>query len=424
MFGSITNWVSETSQQVQATANQAVDNVKSSMPPVPSMPSGVPEMFTGKKGETSATELVEKKEGDEEQPKADSASSPAVSADTETKKNSTETTSAAATPAGAEGEESATTPKEPASGGTTATATAEGDAESSANMQNKINVEAQKALGNAKEIGSNLGSMFMSFGSKATASVFSASEKASASVMSASENAMKQASHLKEVIGKGNLIGEFTKENEEFVKNNEDKKKREEAPVPPWVGYNGDEEKLKLEILELSTDSRNFIRTPPPGVEFTFDYEVAHPIALATLEEDENLKEMRFKLVPGKMSEEQFWKNYFYRVQLIRQSNQLDELNKSQTEQSATMSTTGDEKKTAVETEQESSSAAPVNTEFVSDDLNEISADEMNKDLNQLNLNKKAPNTDDPDWEKELPEDMDNISAEELEKEINEMISK
>lgn len=69
--------------------------------------------------------------------------------------------------------------------------------------------------------------------------------------------------------------------------------------MPPWVGYN-EEEKLKEQILALSTDSGNFTRSPPVGVDFNFDFNTYLPIAMATLEEDPNLKEMRFNLVPGK----------------------------------------------------------------------------------------------------------------------------
>ncbi len=54
-----------------------------------------------------------------------------------------------------------------------------------------------------------------------------------------------------------------------------------------------------LNLLSLQ-DSRNFLRSPPNGVEFQFDFSVAYPIALATLEEDPSLKEMRFRLVPQK----------------------------------------------------------------------------------------------------------------------------
>jgi hypothetical protein len=68
------------------------------------------------------------------------------------------------------------------------------------------------------------------------------------------------------------------------------------------------------------------LRSPPNGVEFPFDFNVAYPIALAILEEDPNLKELRFRLVPQKIKEKQFWCNYFYRVSLIKQSIQLDSL--------------------------------------------------------------------------------------------------
>lgn len=80
--------------------------------------------------------------------------------------------------------------------------------------------------------------------------------------------------------------------------------------MPPWVGYN-EEDKLKEQILELSTDSRNFLRSPPDGVDFNFDYNVYYPIALATLEEDSNLKSMRFKLVPAKYVDKLIWKFAF-----------------------------------------------------------------------------------------------------------------
>ena len=45
-----------------------------------------------------------------------------------------------------------------------------------------------------------------------------------------------------------------------------------------------------------------------------------HPVALATLEADPKLQDARFKLVPARIKEEEFWRNYFYRVQLILES--------------------------------------------------------------------------------------------------------
>lgn len=90
--------------------------------------------------------------------------------------------------------------------------------------------------------------------------------------------------------------------------------KNSEAAVPPWVGC-ANEEALKEECLSLSTvcivfnnknitnrfvfqDRRNFVRSPPAGVDFQFDYDTSYPIAVATMTEDPNLEKMRFELVP------------------------------------------------------------------------------------------------------------------------------
>nr|CAD7457357.1 unnamed protein product [Timema tahoe] len=126
---------------------------------------------------------------------------------------------------------------------------------------------------------------------------------------------------------KSSLLGEFNKEQEAFIK--EKQGKNSDAAVPPWVGC-PNENSLKEECLTLSTDRRNFVRSPPAGVEFQFDYEVTYPVAMATLAEDPNLEKMRFELVPKVINEETFWRNYFYRISLIRQANELSSMAESQ----------------------------------------------------------------------------------------------
>ncbi len=118
-----------------------------------------------------------------------------------------------------------------------------------------------------------------------------------------------------------NLLGDFNKEQEAFIKDKNSK--GSEAAVPPWVGC-PNEESLKEECLALSTvrisklvlkyllfsfkvtfilkivlqDRRNFVRSPPAGVEFNFEYDVTFPVAQAILAEDPNLEKKRFELVP------------------------------------------------------------------------------------------------------------------------------
>ncbi len=60
--------------------------------------------------------------------------------------------------------------------------------------------------------------------------------------------------------------------------------------------------------LFFQQDNRNFLRDPPAGTSFQFDFNTAFPVALATLEDDPNLRKMRFALVP-KQSE-----NFFKRI--------------------------------------------------------------------------------------------------------------
>ena len=98
--------------------------------------------------------------------------------------------------------------------------------------------------------------------------------------------------------------------------------------MAPWVG-SCDEEAMKAKILSLSSDNRNFLRAPPSGVTFEFDYNSVSATALALLAEDPQLEKMRYELVPKSVKEDEFWRNYFYRVNLIKQSVDLKDLETS-----------------------------------------------------------------------------------------------
>lgn len=139
----------------------------------------------------------------------------------------------------------------------------------------------------------------------------------------AGKTVTETAKQLKHTVEENSILGDFNKEQEAFVK--EKNFQHTEAAVPPWVGY-GDEEVLKQQILALSLDRRNCLRSPPSGVQFQFDFDAMYPIAMATLAEDPNLEKIRFEVVPKLVNEENFWKNYFYRVSLIKQSTQLSSL--------------------------------------------------------------------------------------------------
>ncbi|XP_014296074.1 synapse-associated protein of 47 kDa isoform X3 [Microplitis demolitor] len=164
--------------------------------------------------------------------------------------------------------------------------------------QQPFGAVSTKALAGAKSLGGFL---------------YSAVNKAGKTVVEASAK-------IKKTVEENRMIAELNKEQDAFIagKNNE----KGEA-VAPWVGA-PNEDVLREECLALSTDRRNFVRAPPPGVEFDWDFEAVQPMAQATLALDPNLETMRFELVPKVISEENFWRNYFYRVSLLRQSHELN----------------------------------------------------------------------------------------------------
>ncbi|KAF8935526.1 Synapse-associated protein 1 [Haplosporangium bisporale] len=63
----------------------------------------------------------------------------------------------------------------------------------------------------------------------------------------------------------------------------------------------------------------NVIPHQGTGTDFIFDMKVYSSTALATLKQDPNLNKMRFYLVPKEVEELVFWRNYFYRVSLLKQ---------------------------------------------------------------------------------------------------------
>lgn len=136
-------------------------------------------------------------------------------------------------------------------------------------------------------------------------------------VKQASEKVVEVANTTAKVVENAPILSDFNKEQEKFISEN----KKSDSVLAPWEGYQ-DEDQLKEQILALSKDKRNFLRAPPAGAQFEFDYTKSQPLAMAVLEHDENLIEMRFQLVPKVTKEVDFWRNYFYRISLIKQSAQ------------------------------------------------------------------------------------------------------
>ncbi|KAF9581865.1 hypothetical protein BGW38_000963 [Lunasporangiospora selenospora] len=118
-----------------------------------------------------------------------------------------------------------------------------------------------------------------------------------------------------------NVTQGLQKEHDEFLKQKKlDSVKPHQGTqtLPAWEGL-PDEDQFKARILSLSKDKRNFLLPPPPGTDFVFDMNAYSSTAIPTLRADPNLEKMRFYLVPREVEEAIFWRNYFYRVSLLKQ---------------------------------------------------------------------------------------------------------
>ncbi|XP_053615869.1 synapse-associated protein of 47 kDa isoform X4 [Plodia interpunctella] len=214
-----------------------------------------------------------------------------------------------------------------------------------------------KAVAGAKSLGSFL---------------YSAVNKAGAKV---SETTAK----IKKTVEENSILGEFNKEQDAFIKGQDGRGGA--AAVAPWVGA-PNEAALKDECLSLSTDRRNFVRAPPAGVEFDFDYDKMYPVAVAIMAEDPNLEKMRFDLVPKVITEENFWRNYFYRLSLICQANEADA---AASRQASADDSQDDDKSSSESVSKEKSSQEAI--------------DDAKKRIKSLKVDRE---NDDEQWEKEL----------------------
>uniref|UniRef100_T1JJR8 BSD domain-containing protein n=1 Tax=Strigamia maritima TaxID=126957 RepID=T1JJR8_STRMM len=222
-------------------------------------------------------------------------------------------------------------------------------------------------------------------------------------VKKAGKTVTDTAKHFKHTVEENSILGDFNKEQEAFLQDKN--QQRTEAAVPPWVGYS-EEEDMRQQILGLSMDRRNFLRSPPTGVSFQFNYDTMHPIAQATLAEDENLQKMRFELVPKCINEENFWKNYFYRVSLIKQSAQLSSLAQE------TGSTGGDSSGKSSRKSSVGDSKELLKKESETSITEELSTNQKSSDKIQAETNgddakaRRIHNENEEEWEKELQQEL------------------
>jgi len=92
------------------------------------------------------------------------------------------------------------------------------------------------------------------------------------------------------------------------------------APVAalPWETAHPERRaEARERVLKLSMDDHTFTVPPPKEAAFVYDAAAREAYAARMLDTDALLSAKRFKLVPKTVDEFDFWKNYFYRVDLI-----------------------------------------------------------------------------------------------------------
>jgi len=215
------------------------------------------------------------------------------------------------------------------------------------------------------------------------------------------------------------LLNDFNREQEAFIKN----KVCDELTggVAPWIGYADEDivEAMKAKILSLSVDKRTFVRAPPSGVTFDFDYSTVSAVAMALLKEDQQLQKMRYELVPKVVKEDEFWRNYFYRVNLIKQSFDLQDLEAREEEANLKRGQQAEAAESrlqppADEDLNKENASGDANEEFVSESYRVSSKDmaEVDESMKRLGVGgtggkgksgtSGGGDVDDNDWENEL----------------------
>ena len=88
----------------------------------------------------------------------------------------------------------------------------------------------------------------------------------------------------------------------------------------PWDGVPSEQaRKLTKDIYALGVDE-NALLMQPEEREFQFSFDIDHYIILAQimLKIDKNLKKSRYELVPEIITEDEFWHNYFYKIETFK----------------------------------------------------------------------------------------------------------
>ncbi len=118
------------------------------------------------------------------------------------------------------------------------------------------------------------------------------------------------------------VVSDLASKTAALIEGESDKEKHASDVVLPWLSKDVPDEKraeVETRVRNLSEHKRTFTEAPPKTSSFAASFSLDNRVALAALllDVDQSLARWRWDIVPGKISEEAFWCNYFYRVELI-----------------------------------------------------------------------------------------------------------
>uniref|UniRef100_A0A0N5B825 BSD domain-containing protein n=1 Tax=Strongyloides papillosus TaxID=174720 RepID=A0A0N5B825_STREA len=200
---------------------------------------------------------------------------------------------------------------------------------------NEIAVNKEdKEINEEDKSNSTLNDRLTAFTKKATDDISKFARKAS-------DITVKKAGELKKMVDevtKDSLLGELDRENLKYIEELEQEKLKDSIDLP-WIGM-PDEGLAQRRILSLSLDAKNFTGHVPEAIGYT-NKEI-DALAGLMIEKDPHLKKMRASLVPREINEEKFWRNYAYKVYIVRKIL-MEETNTGATVQNTVEETTDDD---------------------------------------------------------------------------------
>lgn len=169
-------------------------------------------------------------------------------------------------------------------------------------------------------------------------------------------------------------------------------------------------EEIREQILGLTKNKRNFLNAPPEDANFQFNFEDNVELAQACLKANKELENARFFLVPRKISEDKFWRNYFYRIYVIREAYGLNRRDTTEEHlpETTTTQTTAPKEEVKVEEiqtqnrQEEEVKQDDLELEFVSDEYAFIE-----KDSKKTEWEDELASAEGADWEERLKRELE-----------------